>query len=88
MSCTWGSNGPVERAGCGERYRACQTLHRKVSLGSREPTRATSNDVDIRDIDFTGRARRVTRPRDCRVDAVPIGRDPMSQARSSPCSEA
>jgi hypothetical protein len=88
VSCPRGSNGPVVCAGGGEQYRACETLHRKVSLGSREPTRATSNDVDIRDVDFTGRARRVTRPRDRRVDAVSIGRDPMSHTRSSPCGEA
>jgi len=76
---TRGSNGPVERAGGQKRYRACQALHDKAPLGRRESARATSNGVNFRDEEDTGRSRQFSRSGQCRIDIVSIGGDPMSR---------
>ena len=71
----------MEGAGGEKCYRACQPFHGKAPLGTRESTRPTSNGVNFRDgIDNGSRYGRYD---GCRIDAVPIGRDPMSRARSS-----
>ena len=79
VSCTRGSNGPVERAGGEKRYRACQTLHGKASLRSRESARATSNCVNFRDAKDTRCSRQFNRSGKGRIDAVPVGRHPMNR---------
>ena len=69
-----------------KRYRACQALHDKAPLGRRESARATSNGVNFRDDEDTGRSRQFSRSGQCRIDTVSIGGDPMSRTRcrSSP----
>ena len=78
-----GSNDPVERAGGQKRRPACQALHDEGPLGPRQPARATSNGVNFRDAKDTFCIRRFTRSDKCRIDAVSIGRDPMSSPRLS-----
>ena len=79
MSCTRESNGPVERAEGGKRYQVFQDLQNKAPLGSRESACATGNGVNFRDAKDTGCIRRFSRSGKCRIDAVSIGRDPMSR---------
>src|SRR5258705_7303937 len=77
--CTRGSNGPVERTGGEARRQVDQSLDSETTLGSGESTRATRNGVNFRDGSETGCRSQVTRPDDCRIDAVSVGRDQLSR---------
>src|SRR5258708_7174800 len=86
VRCTWGNNGPVERAEGEERWaawrsrwRACQAVKGKAPWGSRESPRPASNSVNVRDSKETNRSQEISRSGNRRIDAVSIGRDPMSR---------
>jgi hypothetical protein len=85
VGCPRGSNGALERAGgdvrsivtgCHDMY----AVHRKAPAGIRESTRPTGNRVILRDREDISTSYSVCDK--CRLDAVPIGRDPMA----SPCA--
>src|SRR5438270_901622 len=98
MSCARGSNGPAVRAAGPMRsvakgYLVMIERQGKAPLDSGESTRATGNGVNFRDLSITvaglrthdlarGHIHRFGRSDNCRIDAVPIGRDPMSR----PCA--
>ena len=79
VRCTRRSNGPVERTGGEARRQVHQSLDSETTLGAGESTRTTRNGVNFRDGSETGCRGHVIRPGDCRIDAVSIGRDPMSR---------
>ena len=98
VSCTRRSNGPAVRAAGAVRsvatgYHIMVERQSKAPLGSGESTRATSNGVNFRDLSVTvlrlrthnlarGHRHMFGRSDNCRIDAVSIGRDPMSR----PCA--
>ncbi len=72
------AEGDVRSVGT-ECYDVC-SVQDKVTLGSGESTRATSNGVNLRERNVTKRScTKVGQCYECRVDAVPIGRHPMSR---------
>ena len=58
-----------------------QAMYGKAPLGSLESARATRNVVNFCDAEDIGCSRRFSRSGYCRIEGVPIGRDPMSGAR-------
>ena len=90
-------NGPVERADDLVYFDATGDItnrelvkehHGEASLGSRESTRPTSNDVNFRDFERPAVSIRQFRlPENCRIDAVSIGGDPLSRPCGSEVRE-
>ena len=86
FSCTWGSNGPVERAGGQECYWTFHALHGEGPLGSREATRSTSNGESLRDTknETIRCGHGLTRSGYCHRYAISIGCNPLSRPVSWP----
>ena len=87
VGCPWGSNGPLERAGCDVRsiVTGCQNVcadHREASVRTGESTRPTSNRVILRIGTDNGTEYR--RYDDgCRLEAVSVGGHPVRRPGES-----
>jgi hypothetical protein len=61
-------------------FQLVEELHGKAPLGSRESTGPASNGVNFSDFkEPSGQIRKFCLSDNCRIDAVSIGRDPMSR---------
>ena len=68
----------MERTGADEGWEVYQALDGEAPFGASEPTCTARNDLNFRNMEDTGRARRLALSDNRSKDAVSIGRDVVS----------